>query len=596
MRKAIIRKLALCASFLNVSVLFAGCSEIIKVQPVAPVEELAENIAPQLDIVNSIEKSNDVPPETVSNPNDILRKKNFKIYFDNTTGCFKGYADLYQKDPQDPTYQAFAQTMKAFREAFETFTSYTLQPGQDAVHQWTENSQIFSNFGVSDSYTNGRGIIPAETSPMNMMLPDVEQSFQKKDDSVFVYISDLNEQNGRLPDASVKIKELMEKYPDKDVLIISYDMAFRGTISAATAELEGNSSRQVDSRTFDDTINRKYYIVAFGDHVTLSALLTSIGNNFQEIGVEMQSFLYRDTFYTKKETQTLAPDNQVMQEDFFSAYAPKFSILDGKGNVVDLTAPEAPPADAPPADPLGDLDALDNLDQLDPGNENPPDASAPLVNLELCHDPAEIFTEKITGDSYIFRSLKPDYGSEEAEFGIRLDNADVYTLDTQNAVIYTYQNTDDSGMSEDASTFSWILAEGGAADLNAYGISLIFDGDTTKLKLNQTLSAEQNIPLCVVSIPLNFSYRQETTVKDVTVLPEGFTDWVNSCKAGAAGTDEAYTKTYAFDSFMDKLTGYRALSDSEELVNAEDKTVDLLPETPELVDRLNIIIAADERE
>ena len=126
-------------------------------------------------------------------------------------------------------------------------------------------------------------------------------------------------------------------------------------------------------------------------------------------------------------------------------------------------------------------------------------------------------------------------------------------------------------------------------------ISVSAEEESVRIRLEDSL-ANTRTPVLAVSIPVTAAYTQENTEKKIQTVSEEFQNLIRTCQVPVPGNDvETYTKTYDFDSFMDKLTGYKAILDSgqnplEELTS-EPETAEFL----DTVDRLNIIISADER-
>ena len=237
--------------------------------------------------------------------------------------------------------------------------------------------------------------------------------------------------------------------------------------------------------------------------------------------------------------------------------------------------------------------------------------------LDLCTDYSEFFKKKPTGETYIFRSLEQTgMGGRNTEISVKLENTDLYTLDLENAVIYAYNAIDndfkrnnkvndlddmnDNAENEEIDNAEnmdsvWVTSSG--SDIS--GIQVSFDIDTVKIQMDDCLESDKiPTPVLMVSVPIRFSYVQESSSSEVTDIPDSIVEWVNTCTVPNILTDanqeEMYTKTYDFDSFMDKLTGYKAIVDSGN--NLFEKLLDSgTEEFSETVNRLNIIIVADER-
>jgi len=593
-KKNFFRNLMFCVLLGSVCALSAGCVEettSLSFFPVASLpEELKETFPEDLQVENEIVRSNAVPDDIAAKTNEILMQNRFEVCFDSTTGCFMEYANLHETSLQDKAYQIFAKTMKSFRDTFESakaYQTYTLQAdpsdSEKNLNWFVFPDNVFMNFNQISTYAKGKGKILEGTCPMSMWLEQVQTGLSSgAEDTVYVYISDLNEQNGLLSTCGKQMKSLLDANEDMDMLLMSYSLAFKGTIHLPTAEIEGNDSDQTQSKTFDDYVDRQYYLVALGNRDALQALCNSVNQNFKEVNLTTQVFMYHDFCYTEQEKAARMADGTPAKRDFLKKSPPEFSVLDSSGNIIGeeiVSEKPASPATSAEDDLLG-------------GRQE--DAGTPLANLELCTKPDVLFSEHVTGSAYIYRNLIPSMGSRDAEIAFRLENSSVYHLDTSAMQLYVYQPATDADVLQGGGQEGgWIASD--AASLAEMKISVSTEEESVRIHLEDCL-ANTRTPVLAVSIPVTVAYTQENTEKKIQTVSEEFQNLIGTCQVSALGNDvETYTKTYDFDSFMDKLTGYKAILDSgqnplEELI-AEPETTECLA----TVDRLNIIISADER-
>ena len=602
MRKNFVRNLMFCMLLGSVCAFSAGCggeAESLSFFPVASLpEELKETFPENLQVENTVVRSNAVPDDLAAKTNEILMQNRFEVCFDSTTGCFMEYANLHETNPQDDAYQIFAKTMKSFRDTFESakaYQTYALQAdpadSERNLNWFVFPENVFMNFNQISTYAKGKGKILEGTCPMSMWLDQVQTGLASDtDDTVYVYISDLNEQNGLLSTCGKQLKAMLDANAEMDMLLMSYSLEFKGTIHLPTAEIEGNDADQTQSKTFDDYVDRQYYLVALGDRVALQALCNSVNQNFKEVNLTTQVFMYRDFCYTEQEKAARMADGTPAEPDFLKKFPPEFSVLDSAGNVIGEEAPPQPEeTPAPPAE-----DDLLGGRKEDAGLTGGNPSGTPLANLELCSDPAVLFSEPATGSVYAYRNLVPSMGSRDAEIAFRLENSSVYHLDTNAMKLYVYQPaTAADDLQGGGQEGGWIASD--AASLADMKISVSAEEESVRIRLEDSL-ANTRTPVLAVSIPVTAAYTQENTEKKIQTVSEEFQNLIRTCQVPVPGNDvETYTKTYDFDSFMDKLTGYKAILDSgqnplEELTSK--------PETAEFldtVDRLNIIISADER-
>ncbi len=576
MNKNTIRKIVLCAVLGTVATMSAGCGD--KVFPVSDIPDiLKETYSPSIAVSNNIERSMTTSDDSVTRPNDVLADNKFNIYFDNTTGCFMGYINAREKDADDIGYQMFAKTMTSFWDTFNctgSYRTFTLQPDDKKILFWNEYTEnIFTNFANISAYTeNSHAVFADNEAPVTMWLNEVQKGFSAGDDTVSVYISDLNEQNGLLSQTGNVIKNMLLENPEKDFLIISYVLPYKGEISAPTFGNEGNNKSQVESERFSESINRNYYTIAFGEHDTLNALKNKVQQGFSEINLDMTAYMYRDMFYTENEVRTADKNGNVIEsENFISENPPVIRVIDENGNII--SGDEEPE------------ETEDNNDLF--GGEEESDGKG-LRNLKKCGDYTEFFSEEPLGETFIYKNTIPDTGSLSAEISLKLENPDIYDFDFENASVYTYANGDASEFTENAES-GWIPADG--MNDSIWNVSYI--EDTVKVSLSDTLTADTT-PALVVSVPVKFQYTQEKKVSSVININPEFRSWVENCKTpdiiNDENKEEKYAKTYGFDSFIDKITGYKAMTDGENKTSeAPETTSDSCN-----VCRVNLILVADE--
>lgn len=587
MKRSIIKSAFFCMS-LGVCTTLCSCGD--KVFPIKGLpDEMKETFSTEINVINTLEQSKTPPEDTADKPNDILGQNSFNVYFDNTTGCFMEYANVYKDDHNDIGYQMFAKTMTSFKDTLDcasSYKTYTLQADSQKVLFWNEYSDnIFTNFGSLDAYTyNTNAVFADDKAPVTMWLDEVKNTGSE----ISVYISDLNEQNGLLSKTGTEIKELLNNNPEKDLLIISYLLPYKGEISSPTFGNEGNNKSQVESKTFEESVNRNYYALAYGDHTSLTAFRNKVRQGFNDINLDMTAYMYRDIFYNETVVETKAKNGTKIEDGNFIEQNPLLiSILDSNGDVIDDVKKADPDSESKKED-NDDDDSLFGNDVVKKSDNS--DSVPMLKNLERCTDYKEFFGENICGETYIFRNTVPDVGALDAEVTLRLDNSDVYDLDFENASVYTYIGDEDSGFDGENSETGWVIA-----DESVYkNTDVLFNENTITVKLSENLSSD-TVPIIAVSVPVNFSYTQERTVSDVINITSGFREWVNNCKVpdilSSENENEKFTKTYGFDSFMDKITGYKSIEDDENRIAGTSE------EAPysEKVNRINLIIVADER-
>ena len=134
------------------------------------------------------------------------------------------------------------------------------------------------------------------------------------------------------------------------------------------------------------------------------------------------------------------------------------------------------------------------------------------------------------------------------------------------------------------------------SDLSSIGAKVSFGTDTVKVEMSSYL---ENNNMFVISIPVKFSYSQEHSVTELVGIPPEYEQLFEKCKVPDIITDsnidEKFTKTYGFDSFMDKLTGYKAIisSGNNPLVVNESHEKE---EFEAVVDRLNVVVVPQDAE
>ncbi|MBR1592043.1 MAG: hypothetical protein IJ666_03415 [Ruminococcus sp.] len=586
--------LSLCA---GMTMAFCGCSN----PPIFPIaalpDEFKEVYDPSIEVVNTLEQSKTVTDDTERKPNDILAENSFDVYYDNTTGCFLGYINAQKKDKNDIGYQMFAKTMTSFKDTFDcasSYTTYTLQPDDKNTLTWKEYANnVLKDFGSTVAYTSNTPTadFAAGQAPVTMWLERVRSLINDGSSSTIVYISDLNENYGLLSETGAEVKELLNSNPEKDLLIISYTLPFKGDISAPTFENEGDSKSQVDTKAFSEPVNRTYYALVFGDHITLKALCTKVEEGFRDINLPMTAYMYRDFFYSEDETVTRDKRGEKIEnEDFLAANPPVINIADADGNVISDEKPEEKPQEEPEDDNDGDDlfgDGGGKKESADDGGEKPQG----LENLKSSGDFSRFFGESFGSAPFMFINTVPYQGNLGAAVSLKLENSDIYDLDSENAVIYTYvaEGGGSSFDAEDTQT-GWVKADSLKGDIWVASIS----GDTVAVKLSDTLSAE-TVPSILISVPVTFSYTTESVSSDIINISQEFREWVNSCKVPDILTPEneelKYTKTYGFDSFIDKITGYKSMPEEGDRISGTPETV---PKS-ETVSRVNLVLVFDEQ-
>lgn len=588
MKRSIMKNAFFCMT-LGVCMTVYSCGDNGAVFPIDVLpDEMKETFSSEINVMNTLEQSKTPLEDTAVKPNDILGQNSFNVYFDNTTGCFMEYVNAYKDDHNDIGYQMFAKTMTSFKDTFDcssSYKTYTLQADSEKVLFWNEYSDnIFTNFGSLDVYTyNTNAVFSNDKAPVTMWLDEVRKNSGSE---ISVYISDLNEQNGLLSQTGTEIKELLNGNPEKDLLIISYLLPYKGEISSPTFGNEGSNKSQVESKTFDESVNRIYYALAYGDHTTLTAFTNKVRQGFNDINLDMTAYMYRDIFYNETVVETKTKNGtKIEYENFLEQNPLLISVLDSNGDVIANVKKTEPDSE----NKNDDDDSLFGNDDVEKSDDS--DSTLMLKNLERCMDFKEFFGEDISGETYVFRNTVPDVGGLDAEVTLRLDNSDIYDLDFENASVYTYVQDEDSGFDDEGDGTGWTIAEE-SVDEN---IDVLFGEDTVTVKLGENLSSD-TVPVIAVSVPVNFSYVQEKTVSDIINITPEFREWVNSCKVpdilSSENENEKFTKTYGFDSFMDKITGYKSIDDIENCIAGTSEEVPY----SEKVNRINLIIVADERE
>lgn len=410
-----------------------------------------------------------------------------------------------------------------------------------------------------------------------------------------MYISDFNEQNGLLSKSGKNLKELLDSNPDCDLLIISYVLPFKGTISSPTLKNEGDGKSQVESKEFKDIVDRNFYAAAFGDRESLSALSNVIKQKFGEIGLNMDTFMYRTSCYTEKIGETVNCKGEKISSDYTETSPPLLSILNSDGNAVNIGNTEEDAAEVieDEKEEKGDIEEelLGGKDKEGKKSKSGSSADAISENIELCNDYSEYLALKPNGYTYIFKSIVPDIGGKNAEFAMKLDNSDIYSLDMDNAKVCSYNSKTASSLEGGENIEKWVYD----ADLSKLGVQVIFEEDTVKIKMSDCLSSKETV---IISIPVKFSYSQNTVTRDIMFISDEYADFAERCKVPDIITEEneneRFTKTYGFDNFIDKLTGYKAIVNSGQnqlVLNEVSETNDL----DMTVGKLNIIIVPDKK-
>lgn len=570
-----------------VSLISAGCAPGgSEKTPFFPIKELPDELCQTYDpTVTVTEDYKEYKgPERYSADEltkDRLSKNVFNVYYDNTTGCFRGFIDPEVSSVQEE-YQKYVSTMSSLRSTFMTGTcnTYILRPDGSEGMDWEIYPEgVFDDFNKRAMYTDSKGgDFTPDTSPMTLWLDKVENASDSSE--INVYISDLNEQNGLIEKCGNRIRGILSGNPESDLLILSYTLDYRGKISLPTSMNEGDKDSPVKTRMFDDYVERHYYIVALGDHDTLATMKDDIIAGFANVGVTTFAYQYRDMFYSTSRSETVAvssiPDQvkQITGENFISENPPLIS---------ELTPGAA--EEQPPEEDSNSLGASS-------------DSAQPFVPS----DSTELLAVKPSGQSYFYREGQSLGMTGPKEISFRLDNSDIYHFETESMKVLTYTLPTAAGLGTTEG-----LA-GGWSEITPSpdnGISAEIEGDTVKVSLTKMLSTTLagSLGVVVVSVPIDLTYSNRTEWMDVTDVPEGFTDWIESCNVpeiGSADSQERYTNTYLFDCFMDMITQYRSpnfgstkkLTPAEQIDGAEENP--RIITTTEQVGRLNVIIGASE--
>lgn len=588
--KSIGRVLAFISASVCIVSNFSGCSENNFKFPIAVLPDEVKNITynPNLEIINITEQSNTTGNEAEIKPNDVLANKSFDVYFDNTTGCFLGYLKAQKKDKNDVGYQMFAKTMISFKDTFDcagSYKTYSLQPDEKTILLWKEYPQnIFTNFGNNSAYTeNTDSKFANNEAPVTMWLEEVKKHFDNGENSTIVYISDLNEQNGLLSQSGTAVKDILNSNPDKDLLIISYVLPYKGDISSPTFGNEGNNQSQVETKSFNENVYRNYYALAFGDHDTLSALRIKIDEGFRDISLPMNAYMYRDFFYSEKETLTRSKNGEKIEsQDFINNNPPVISIADKDGNIISDGVSEK--------NIKTETEINDNNSLFGGGNDKKDNSSENqlLQNLEISDEYKNFFGEEPQGETYMFINSIPNQGELGSEVTLRLDNSEIYDIDTENAVIYTYIPEDGGSSFDSESTETgWVKFNGTKDSIWSAEIN----NDSITIKLSDVLSPD-TIPSIILSVPVKIYYTNETVSSEVINISQEFREWVNNCKVPdiltAENETEKYTKTYGFDSFIDKITGYKSMPEEGD---KKSGTPEIITHSDDVC-RVNLILVA----
>ncbi|MBP3761246.1 MAG: hypothetical protein J6I55_07235 [Ruminococcus sp.] len=595
--KAICKKLVFVSLCAGMAGSIGGCSSAQPVFPLSTLpDEMKEEYNPSIDIVNTLEQSRTVTDDTEINPNSILAESSFDVYFDNTTGCFLGYVKAKEKDKNDIGYQMFSKTMTSFKDTFDcsdSYKTYTLQPDDKKTLTWKEYAtNVLKDFGNKGAYTSSDPSSDFATgqAPVTMWLDKVNSLIAEGGNSTIVYISDLNENYGLLSETGTAIKDILNSNPEKDLLIISYVLPYKGEISAPTFDNEGDSKSQVDTKEFKETVNRCYYALVFGEHNTLKALCTKVEEGFRDINLPMNAYMYRDFFYSESETLTKNKSGEKIEDqNFIQNNPPVLNITDKDGNIIsDDEVPEKKQEEKSDENNNSDDDLFGDAENSKDVDDS---GSQKLDNLKISDDFTRFFNEKFSGESYMFINTIPNQGDLGAAVSIKLENTDIYDLDADNAVIYTYVPEAGSGSlyAEENAESGWIKSDSMKGSIWESEIN----DDTVSIKLTETLSSD-TVPSILISVPVTFSYTKESISSDVINISQEFREWVNDCKVPdiltAENEEQKYTKTYGFDSFIDKITGYKSMPEEG---NKISDAPDVVSEK-ETVCRVNLIVVFDE--
>lgn len=597
----IVKKTILLTMLMVFAVQAVGCSDSSMADAsknVFPIPDVPKELTAEFDTISGIlasvegEQGTVVEQPVSDNTPVSIRDKSIQVYFDNTSTCFN-YLENQNKDAN--AWNAFAGSMKAYKNTFESaksFTVHTLQldGGHFVWNSFPENDPaIFTRYNEPGMYTTGSGIdFPEKESPMTMWLDLLEQQ-TGADAPVSIYISDLNEQWITLSPCGRRLRDLLDKQPARDFLIISYRLRFTGKVYQASLslELQGSGGSSGESSLEDVIIARNYYAVAYGDTETLRAIADEISNNFAEIAalteIEMDTeiFLYSDYQKSvKQETVNEVIDllGRSVDDSLFIDTPPRFSILNENGDVIEEADAVMQETEAATPQQGGGLGG-----GLDVGSNGEGDSSVPVLhNLYLYPDVADRFEPELTGQVYGFENVVPGIDKAGTELSLRLENTDLYQLDTDGAVVYTY-NVPSEQLSSDQ-TAGWVRG-----DPKSELAVVKCKDNTVTVTLSDKLTADA-VPVIVISVPVTFQYAVKTFVtayagtEEVSALVERCNKPVNPKEDD---NDARYGRTYDFDAFMNHITDYKKISAMEAISEDIQQGYTMTPE------RLNFIIVSE---
>lgn len=540
--------------------------------------ELSENYTYELNVTNESEKDNGVNSDANVDPSAILSNQEFNVYYDNTIGCFMGYAKMYEKAPDSRSYETYRQSMTSYRYSFDVsknYTTFTLQPNASGYLCWQEYKQnIFKNFTDLNAYTERTGgVFDANDAPITLWTSTVRDALKEGSKKTFVYISDLNEQNGLLTSSAKVIKEIMVQYPDKDFLIMPYKLAFKGKISIAASEGEGNLSDSTKEHIFDKEVERNYYALAIGDRDVISAFYKSVSQQFGKVDLTTDKFVYRDYCFTETSTKAVSVNGEKIEPETLKKTPAVFE------NLAEKTDEEAP-----------EEEAKDDIFGAPAGSAE----GSSIVGID---DLSDVFTNVPTGKTYAYQSNMVSMNASGGEISLKLMNSDLYNLDTDNASIYVYNNNKADRFADTSDDTVWLKPDD---MLNpADNVKISFTEDTVNVTLDKFLSTSPGqIPAIIVSVPVKLAYTQSTQEMEVTEIT-GLKEFADNYTVPAITNGDPklkFTKTYGFDEFMTTLIDYESIESSgltrkEEILESEKNTS---VDADEVVDRLNIIIVANQ--
>jgi len=543
-------------------------------------DELSESFSYTLDVTNETQKDNTVDANAEVDPSTILNNHDFNVYYDNTIGCFMDYVKMYESAPNSKSYETYRQSMTSYRYAFDVskkYKTYTLQPDGSGYLCWQEyKKNIFSNFTDLNAYTLKTGGTFAESeAPITLWTKTVSDALKDGSKTTFVYISDLNEQNGLLTSSAKVIKDMMNKYPEKDFLIMPYTLAFKGKISVASSEGEGDLSDSTKEHVFDKEVQRNYYALAIGDRDVISAFYREVSQQFAKVELTTDKFLFRDYCFTEINTRAVASNGEIIVPDTLEKMPAQFENLAAKSD-----EEEQEPENEGKNDMFG-----------------APAGSGDASSIVLIDKITDYFTNTPTGKTFAYESNMVSMNASGGEISLKLNNSDMYYLDTDNASVYVYNNNKADRFADTSDSTVWLTPD----DIlrPAKDVTVGFTEDTVNVTLDRFLSASAGeVPAVIVSVPIKFSYTQSTqemVVTEITGLKE-FSEKYTVPAITNGDAELKFTKTYGFDEFIRTLIDYESIGSSgltrkEEILESDKNSTQ---ESNEVVDRLNIAVFANE--